>query len=313
MLAVGELLWDVLPDERKLGGAPANLAYRLNGLGNPTRLLTRLGNDADGIKALEILKQHNINTDFIQTDDTYPTGTVDVFFDQNKNPDYTINTPVAYDFITTNHALETYAAQAHCIVFGTLVQRSDKTAQTLHQLIDKAQQATKFCDVNLRKNCYNQAIVKKSLEKANIAKLNHHEAFELGQMFQVNESELIDIVKQLVQKFSLDICLITIEDKGALAVDKHFNIHYSPGYKVQMEDPLGAGDAFSAAFLNDYMKTSNITSALEAGNLFGAIVVGQKGAMQSITNDMLQNFNKNAERNIIAKYQLYWNAEQAIK
>lgn len=307
ILAIGELLWDVLPDERKLGGAPANLAYRLNAMGNPTCLLTRLGDDNDGTAALNILKNHKFNTDFIQIDKQHPTGTVDVFFDEHKNPDYTINVNVAYDFIEWNEDLSKLAASVDCIVYGTLVQRSEKTAVTLHQLIDKAEKAIKFCDINLRKKCYNQQIVELSLKKANVAKLNHHEAYELGKMFAFREKELIPIVRKLLIDFQLDICLITLEHQGALVVQKNNTIYYSPGYHVKMEDPLGAGDAFSAAFLDELLKSNDIRKSLETGNLYGAIVVEQKGAMQAITKETIEKFYSSKNKRIIKEeYRKYW-------
>jgi len=309
VLAIGELLWDVLPDEKKLGGAPANLAYRLNNLGNPTWLLTRIGNDTDGRQALEILKEYRFNTEYIQIDNQYPTGTVDVFFDADKNPDYTINKPVAYDFINWNDGLHQLASSINCIVYGTLVQRSVKTAGTLYRLIDTAGDVTRFCDVNLRKDCYHKTIVERSLQKATIAKLNHHEAKEIGAMFGLSGANLTGLVSQLIDIFNLEICLVTLENQGGLAIEKNGNIHYSPGYKVSMQDPLGAGDAFSAAFLNHYLQTGEIKQALEWGNLFGAIVVGQKGAMQPITGNMIEEFKASQHHYIIMEeYKDYWQA-----
>ena len=308
-LSIGELLWDVLPDERKLGGAPANLALRLNEMGNPTWLLTRVGDDEDGKEALRILQGHNFKTELIQVDKNYPTGTVDVFFDEFKNPGYTINFPAAYDFMEWNDSIYNHAAKADCVAFGTLVQRSEKTALTLHRLIESAGNALKFCDINLRKACYNQTIVERSLKKATIVKLNHHEAIELGIMFRFQEMELTSIVEKLVKSFDLEICLVTLEEQGALATSNAGNHFYSPGYNVKMEDPLGAGDAFSAAFLNEYLETGNIKQSLEAGNLFGALVVEQKGAMQSISKEAVKKFQaQKNERVFSKKFEKLWQA-----
>jgi len=300
-------LWDVLPDERKLGGAPANLSYRLTGLGNPTFLLTRLGDDKEGNEALDLMKKRGLRTDFIQTDKEYPTGTVDVYFDADKNPDYTINAPAAYDFITWNEALDNLAASVDCMIFGTLVQRSEQTATTLHRLVDRAEKATKFYDVNLRKACYSQPIIERSMTKAHIVKLNHREADELGLMFGIREKELPLIARKLVDQFHLDYCVVTLEEKGALAVEKGGHLCYSPGYRVRMEDPLGAGDAFSAAFLDELLRTRDLFNALEAGNLYGAIVVGQQGAMEPITRKMIENISSSKHERVgLEEFRKYW-------
>ncbi len=314
ILAIGELLWDILPGERKLGGAPANLAYRLNSLGNPTWLVTRVGSDSDGEEALNILKEHGFHTDYIQIDPENPTGTVNVFFDEHKNPDYTINRPVAYDYIEWNEGISALAQSVDCIVYGTLAQRSRITYDTIHQLIDLAENAVKFCDVNLRKNCYSKQAIEQSLKKATIAKLNHHEAMELGSTFGLINTDLPALVKEIGELFHLEICLVTLEQEGALACTTEGAIHYSPGYRVKMEDPLGAGDAFSAAFLNEWLKSTRVMDALEAGNLYGAIAVQQMGAMQPITNETLRKFILGRkERAVSKKYRAYWNQSQHKK
>ncbi|MGC9343221.1 MAG: PfkB family carbohydrate kinase [Bacteroidales bacterium] len=306
-LAIGELLWDILPDERKLGGAPANLAYRLTQLGNPTWLLTRVGNDSDGRMALKILKNHGFNTELIQKDFNHPTGTVNVYFDDYMNPDYTINRPAAYDFISGDEKLGQLAGSIDCVVYGTLVQRTEQTALTLLKLIDSAENALKFCDINLRKECYNLQIIERSLNKATVVKLNHHEVLELGSLPGINEKQLIPVIRRLVEIYPLDTCLVTLEDEGALALDKTGNIYYSPGFNVNMEDPLGAGDAFSAAFLNEFLKSGDIIKSLDSGNLFGAMVVGQKGAMQPITREMTASFiTSHKGRKVKEEYREFW-------
>jgi len=302
IVAIGELLWDLLPGEKKLGGAVANFAYRLNGLANQVFFVSRLGNDALGDEALKILRRNHLNTDYIQSDYTHSTGTVNVFFDRHRNPDYTIIKGAAYDFTEMDDRLLQLAAGAGCIVYGTLAQRSEISGSTINQLIEAAPvNAVKFCDINLRKNCYTKAIVASSLQHANIAKLNHAEAFELAGMFGFESAQLVEIMVELVKKFQLNICLVTLEAKGALAVNNKSEIFYSPGYKIKMEDPVGAGDAYSAAFVHQILQGESIHEALNQGNIFGAIVAGQKGAMQNISEEDLQPFRKNQVQPIVDK------------
>ncbi len=306
IMVIGELLWDILPDGKKLGGAPANFAYRLNELGHNAILVSRLGDDALGISARAQLDKHGVNTHFIQTDNQHPTGTVNVFFDENKNPDYSINTSVAFDYINYNDDLSTIAQQSDCIAFGTLAQRSFISGNTITSLVDTAPNATKFFDVNLRKECYTKNIISASLTESDIVKLNHNELIELGKMFSFPASDDVSLAQRLVEKFNLKICLITLEAQGALAVDIENAIHYAPGYQVAMEDPLGAGDAFSAAFVHHYLNGESVQNALDAGNRHGAMVVGQKGAMQPISTIERIDFEKSRSpmvvKNELLKY-----------
>lgn len=307
VLAIGELLWDVLPDERKLGGAPANLAFRLKELGNLTWLLTRLGEDREGQKALEILKSRGFNTRLIQIDKNYPTGTVDVFFDKDKNPDYIINTAVAFDFIAWNNELCELIQTIDCIVFGTLIQRSEQSSSTLAKLLREAANIIRFCDINLRKDCYTLRTIKNSLYHASIVKLNHHEAAELRFLLSLKKDDLISIALELTQSYNIDLVLITLENEGALACSKEGLLCYSPGYAAKMNDPLGAGDAFSAAFLNTYLHSGDIRNSLEAANLYGALVVEQKGAMQMVNKERFASFlNRKPERIVKSDLIAYW-------
>lgn len=306
ILAIGELLWDLLPNGKKLGGAVANLAYRLNGLGNQALFVSRLGNDDLGDEAVKTLQQNNLDTNFIQRDNIHPTGTVNVFFDEHKNPDYTINPNVAYDFMEISDDLLKRAAEADCIAFGTLAQRTGKSFSTIHQLIEAAPKAVKFYDINLRKDCYSKETIEASLQHSNIVKLNHDEAMELAKMFMLSKSKLEGITAEILKMFDVDLCLVTLEDKGALAFKKSGEIIYSPGYKAKMENPIGAGDAFSAAFVHNYLQGKSVAEALESGNIFGAIVVSHEGAMQDILESDIKKFQENkVERIVDERFEKY--------
>lgn len=297
VLAIGELLWDLLPDGKLLGGAPANFTSRLKELGNDVIIISRVGRDDLGRQAVQILAKAGLDISFIQTDQTHPTGTVNVFFDKNKHPDYHINTKVAYDFIVLTDSVREKATQVNCIAFGTLAQRSQITRHTILTLIKLSGKALKFCDINLRKDCYTADSVTDSLQLADIVKLNHHELKALAQMFELNYTDDVLAAQGLVENFNLKICLVTYEHDGALAVSGHNEVIYSPGFKVDLEDSLGAGDAFSAAFVTNYLDKKPIFEALEAGNFQGALVARQKGAMQPLNRELFnQNSKKGLER-----------------
>lgn len=296
VISVGELLWDMLPDRKILGGAPSNLAFRLNELGMETYLVSRVGNDELGFEALEILKGLGLSTRYIQTDTANPTGTVIVEFDNHRNPNYIITPDVAYDRIELTDELIKLAAGCDCIAFGTLAQRDFKTRNTLSHLILATTNAIKFLDINLRKDCFSRESLETSLNYADILKANHHEAFELSSIFDLKTDDLADIAMRISDQFQINTILITLEHRGALLFDKTEGKHYLPGYKIELEDPLGAGDAFSAGFLNSIFHGKTLLEACEEGNKYGAIVATKKGAIQRISKDELSNLAHQNER-----------------
>ncbi len=288
ILSIGELLWDVLPDQIILGGAPANLAFRLLELGCECQLVSRLGKDEPGDKALEVIKKMGIPTKFIQRDPHFPTGTVIVDFDKNRNPDYVITPEVAYDFIESSPELEVAAAKCHCIAFGTLAQRSDKTRETIYTLIENAVDAVKFLDINLRKDCYSLESIDHSLHLTDILKTNHQEAFQLNNIFDLSESALPALCEKLSDRFKINTMLVTMEQNGVFLYDTQEGKHYIPGYQIVLEDPLGAGDAFSAGFIKELLSGSSLKNACETGNLLGANVASKKGATENNKKDELK-------------------------
>lgn len=293
IVTIGELLWDILPDQMVLGGAPANFSYRINNLGFASYLVTRLGRDDLGKKAFKILKKQGVNTQFIQWDDHHPTGTVNVFFDRDHNPDYEIIKHVAYDFIAYSPALEDLSAAADCIYFGTLVQRSPVTRSTIDRVLHANPDCLKFCDINLRKECYSEDTVRSALSQADILKLNENETYDLKEILNLHAENLEEIGRELVEEYSLECCITTLEERGALACDKNGEVIYSPGFKTQLVDSLGAGDAFSAAFIEQYLSGGDLRKACEYGNILGAIVTTQKGATQPISDLDIQQFSFN--------------------
>lgn len=289
VITIGELLWDILPDKTILGGAPSNLAFRLNELGDECFLVSRLGNDELGDKAMSALKSMGLSTFFIQHDTQLPTGTVNVSFDIFKNPDYVINPNVAYDKIEISDDLLELTNKAHCVAFGTLAQRSSKSRKTIIELLNNTPNAFKFLDINLRKDCYTKDSIEHSLKFADVLKINHNEAFELSQAFGLNTLEIPKIAQKLSAQFNISTVLITLEEKGVFLFNRTEGAYYVPGHKIKLEDPLGAGDAFSAAFIHNKLQGKSLIECCIEGNKLGAIVATQKGATQKITQDELNN------------------------
>ncbi len=295
-LAFGELLWDELPTGRVLGGAPGNFAYRLSTLGIPTYLVSRIGADSLGDSALSAIQEHGVAADLVQRDPQHPTGTVKVALDSIGTPTYTIIEQVAYDFIEPSALLLEKASKATLFCYGSLSQRTATSRETLSKLLESASGALKFFDVNLRKNCFSTAVLNQSLKACNIAKLNHEEIAHLAELFSLKGSTLEEQSQSLLEKFNLDIVLITMAERGAFATSSQGSPVYAPGYRVNVIDTIGSGDAFSAAFCHTLLNSGGVRDACELGNKLGALVAKTKGAMSSVSAQELAGFGPGEPR-----------------
>jgi len=287
--AFGEVLWDLLPDASVLGGAPFNFTYRINSLNNEGVMISAVGKDAYGEKALQTISDLQISDRFIQINPGYPTGTVNVFFDEFKNPDYEIIKDVAYDFVTFNENLEKLISKADCICFGTLAQRNPVSKLTLQTLLQHFKGKYRFYDLNLRKECYSTENIISSLKNTDILKLNKQEANELNDLLQLNKNGLVEINRELIKSYQLQCCVTTLEEYGSLAVSLSGEVVYNPGFKIELTDPLGSGDAFSAGFVDALLRGKSLQEASESGNQLGALVATKKGATQVISQDELND------------------------
>jgi fructokinase len=288
VVAFGEVLWDLLPDQAIIGGAPFNFAYRAGSLGHRTYIVSRVGRDDLGDKALRKVRDLGMSTTYIQRDSRFPTGTVEVFLDEHKKPDYHIIAGVAYDHIRVNEAVLSLAGSADCLCFGTLAQRSRASRETLQALLSTFQGRYRLYDINLRKDCYDRAVIHASLTHADIVKLNDEEAREVNGLLALHADTHLDIGKALLRQYPVSICVITFGEHGVLAVSSDNEVVYEPGYRVLMRDPLGAGDAFSAGFISGLLSGSGLREACRFGNRLGAVVATQAGATQMITGTEMQ-------------------------
>jgi len=297
ILAFGEVLWDILPSGMVLGGAPFNFAYRANSLGDTGLMISRLGRDELGYEACDQIVQLGLDTRFIQWDDKFPTGTVQVSFDQHNNPDYFITPNVAYDQIELTEELLEAVSTADCLCFGTLSQRSGKSRKTVKELLENADRSLKFLDINLRKKCYSLETVTFSLQKADVLKLNEEEAHQLGDMLGIKHGSLPEFCQEVSSKWSLKYCLVTLGESGAFAFSNDGQKIHIPGYKVSLVDSLGSGDAFSAGFVHKLLQDASIAEACKFGNILGALVAAKEGATSLVTLDEIESFcNRDCKR-----------------
>lgn len=301
--AFGELLWDLLPTGKVLGGAPANFIYRINSFGDHGTLLSKVGNDKAGRDAREALRKLGLSDENIQTDYEFATGSVKVKIDEHGNPDFNIITDVAYDHIEINAEMIDAFSEADCVCFGTLVQRYGISKNTLRELIHEAPDVVKFLDINLRKKCYTAASVDESLRMTNILKANDEELLITKELLGLKSKNLKDLAMEVLISFNIKIILCTLGSNGAFCLTQEDVFHYDPGYQINLGDTVGAGDAFSAGFVHYFMNGEAIEEALRFGNAAGAMVSTTTGATSPVSKEQILDFMTIPNKRNIVKFQ----------
>lgn len=295
IVAYGEVLWDLLPSGPVLGGAPLNFVYRINSLGYRGIMISQLGNDAFGDQALEQMTALGMETDFIRRTSEYPTGTVEITLDEQKNPDFTIIPNVAYDYIRHTPEMDELVRKAECLCFGTVAQRSDVSRRTLEDLLDLFSGQYVLFDINLRKNCYTSEVIKASLARSSILKLNDGEMPVVAQLYGIPDKSIQKFTDGLFQKIPLKYCLVTLGAQGAFAASNDGEKVYEPAYRVNLVDTCGSGDAFTAGFLYALLENQGLRQACKFGNALGAMVAEQHGATQTTTLSEIEQFMQKRE------------------
>ncbi|QDT40400.1 2-dehydro-3-deoxygluconokinase [Gimesia alba] len=279
VIGLGELLWDCFGDERRPGGAPANVAFQANQLGCQGTVVTRVGDDALGTELLEFLKQQQLSTEYVQIDETHPTGTVTVEFSDANDPQYTIHEQVAWDHLEFNDQLAALMKQAQAVCFGTLAQREADSRESIHQCLAATSSACLVVyDINLRQKYYDRDWIERSLTAAKIVKLNQDEVQVLSELLAISAEDLQAFALHLQQAYGVDAICITRGAEGCLifADDRQYDI---PGTPVEVADAVGAGDAFTAALISRRLLGWGWEQAVLFANRVGGLVASQAGAM----------------------------------
>lgn len=274
VVCYGEILWDLLPSGPQPGGAPMNVAYHLQKLGRNPAMISRIGTDERGRELLEILKEKNVCTDYVQTDPEVPTGIVNAQQKANGDMVYDIVSPAAWDHIAPEAAALALPEQAEYFVFGSLACRHADSRNTLFQLLQKAN--TKVLDINLRAPHFSNDLITSLLQQTDILKINHGE-LELVASWYGHYSNDEDRIHLLRDKFQLRTVLLTKGTDGAvLHTDGKSYSH--PGYKVNVVDTVGSGDAFLAATLSMFIQQASPEEILDKANRLAATIATYKGA-----------------------------------
>jgi fructokinase len=278
ILCVGEILWDALPTGLFLGGAPFNVACHLRAAGLPVSMVSRIGDDHLGEEAVRRAARFGVGTELIEVDPELPTGFVRATLDDEGNARYEIVEPVAWDAITPSDALLRRAADARAIVFGSLAQRGAVTRRTIERLW-QTQQALMVFDVNLRPPYDDREVVRRSLRRADVVKLNEDELRRLAAWFDLGATQR-EAVTAIAEQFACRmVCVTRGRDGSAMWHEGRWSEH--PGFEVEVRDTVGAGDAFLAVLLAGLLSGADDRALLQHANLIGAYVVTQLGAVPS--------------------------------
>ena len=279
IVGLGEVLWDLLPGGASLGGAPANFAYIAGLLGSEGIVASRVGEDSLGRDALERMRELGLGTDYVQVDSGHPTGTVNIEIDAEGQARFEIAHPVAWDFLELTPAWRQLANETDAVCFGSLAQRSPRSRATIQSFIDAVSaDAIKVFDVNLRQSYYSQEILGDSMKRADIVKVNNQELPKIMKLHGLPHKNERWSAEALLAKFNLKLVCVTRGADGSLLVQQD-DIDEHPGFRVKVADTVGAGDAFTAALLHEYLHGSPLKSMNEMANRVGAWVASKPGGM----------------------------------
>lgn len=289
IVGLGEILWDVFPAGRQLGGAPANFAYIANLLGNRGLVASRVGDDDFGRAAIEHLQGRGVSTASIQRDAVHPTGTVRVEVDAAGQARFEIAEGVAWDFLEWTPEWRKLAGEIDAVCFGSLAQRCSTTKATIQSFLRTARHgAVRIFDVNLRQRFFTRETLVSSMEVADIVKLNHEELPRIMQILQLAEGDESWSAKRLLEQNKLKMVCITRGSHGSLLVTGDRRPVEHPGYEVKVADTVGSGDAFTAALVYEYLRGSSLEEMSDMANRVGAWVASQVGGMPMPADGLLE-------------------------
>jgi fructokinase len=283
ILCFGEILWDTFGDEKAPGGAPMNVARHLAQQGEAVAFATRVGTDEPGTALIDFLKTGGLYSELVQNDDVLPTCEVTVNLDKGGQATYAIPKPVSWDNIQTTDELTDAAVQAPAIVFGSLACRENTTRETLQSLLDETT-ALKIFDVNLRPPHYELSTIQTFAAMADVIKMNEEEALLL---MGGGKGDLKENILEFRSKYHFKTFCVTRGERGAL-VWHDYEFFEHPGFKVEVVDTVGAGDAFLATFVAGLLAGENMQRILEKACAVGAFVAGKRGANPKYDAELLK-------------------------
>lgn len=284
VVCFGEVLYDVFPAHKKIGGAPLNVALRLASLGMNTQIVSRIGNDEIGKELLSFIKKNKVKTSYIQVDPVYKTGEVIVHLKNKESASYTINYPVAWDKIECNPEIENIVKKADAFIYGSLVCRDSTSFKTLVELIGYAKY--KVFDVNLRAPFYKKKALINLMMQSDFIKFNDYELYEISKFLNSPYHSLKQNILYIAESTNTSRICVTLGNHGAvLYYDETF--YYNSGYEIKVTDTVGAGDSFLAGLINELITQNEPQKAIDFACALGALVTEKEGANPKISNSKI--------------------------
>ena len=278
IVSIGEVLWDVIGDKEYLGGAALNFSAHAARLGHTVHFVSAVGRDERGGRVLERMAELGLSTRYVRPIEAYPTGVVTVELDPAGVPKFTLHHPAAYDApaLPESDIAELLSPKPDWIYFGTLFQMSPQARQLTYRLVDSHCGARLFYDVNLRKDSYTAPLVRELMARAQVVKLNEDEATAIDQMLGRPSRPLEDFCRVYAQEFGWQSACVTRGEKGCVMLVNGEYVE-APGYTVQAQDTVGAGDAFAAAFVHGLSLRWPPGEIADFANRVAALVASRPG------------------------------------
>ena len=284
IVGLGEALWDCLPEGRKLGGAPANFAYHISQFGYDACAISAVGNDALGDETLQAFDEKGLNYFMPRLD--YPTGTVQITLDEDGVPTYDIKEGAAWDNIPFTPELEQVARNSRAVCFGSLAQRNEVSRQTIHRFLDDTpKDCLRIFDINLRQNFFSKEVIKESLRRCNILKINDEELVTIGRMFGYPGMDFENKCWLILGKYNLDMLVLTCGVNGSYVFSKGAMSFFATP-KIEVADTVGAGDSFTASFVASILAGRSVADAHQRAVEVSAYVCTQNGAMPVLPQEL---------------------------
>lgn len=290
VVGIGELLWDMLPGNKRLGGAPANFAIHANSLGANARIISAVGQDCDGNEILQSLAKKHLSTDLILRN-THPTGKVHVQLDACGHPAFTIEKNSAWDFIELPAEAQHLASQCDAVCFGSLAQRNLASRLSIHQfLIHTPDPCLRIFDINLRQNYYSREIIDASLGAANVLKLNADELIVLQDILGLPQSEELSL-QAIMERYNLRYIAMTRGAAGSLMMSPDQTVQ-CPAIPLTVQDTIGAGDSFTAAMTMGILHGLPLDTVNRNAGHVAAYVCSHSGATPDLPSSLVADFFK---------------------
>ena len=294
-VGLGEILWDLLPTGKRLGGAPANFAYIAAALGERAAVASRIGRDRLGYEALQAIEAHGLESAWMQTDEQHPTGTARVQLDAHGEARFEIAEDAAWDHLAWTRQWRTLAQETSAVCFGTLAQRRARSRATIRSFLRAVRpEALKVLDLNLRSPFYSREVIVHSLALADVVKVNREELRIVAEMLDLAGADQEELARSLRQKFALRLVCLTLGAQGSLLVAQDEVVHHR-GVRAKVVDSVGDGDAFTAVTTVLLLRGQTLDQIGRAANRFAAWVTTQPGAMPPVTRDVLTQILQSSE------------------